>query len=200
VFDIGWPEMMVVAMVLIIVVGPKDLPRVIRTAGKWMAKARSLTSEFQNSMDDMVRQADLDEVRREVNSISKPDLGKEFESMVDPTISESDYPGEMQDRPPAEVVAPAAPAAAPPDAMDPAEVVAPAAPAAAPPDAMDPGDVAAPAAPAATPPDAIAPDAESIGPAPLAEAEGVAADSNVAPIPAPSDAAEEAPAKRAAGA
>ena len=114
-FDIGWPEMMVVVLVLIIVVGPKDLPRVIRTVSKWVAKARGMAREFQGSIDDLARQADLEDVRREINSIGSPDIGKELEGMIDPTISGMDYPAEKRDQPAEQVAAPAAPAAAPPD-------------------------------------------------------------------------------------
>lgn len=129
--NIGAPEMMVVALVLIIVVGPKDLPRVIRTMAKWVAKARSMAREFQVSIDDMARAADLDDVRREISSIGSPDVSKGLDGVIDPMISGMDYPVEKQDAAAEEVVAPAAPPAdrlaEPEGAIGPAPVVADAA-------------------------------------------------------------------------
>ena len=58
-FDIGWSEMAVILMVALIVIGPKDLPRVARTIGKWTGKARAMAREFQRSLDDMAREAEL---------------------------------------------------------------------------------------------------------------------------------------------
>jgi sec-independent protein translocase protein TatB len=131
VLNIGAPEMMVVALVLIIVVGPKDLPRVIRTMAKWMAKARSMAREFQVSIDDMARAADLDDVRREISSIGSPDVSKGLDGVMDPTVSGMDYPVEKQDAAAEEFVAPAAPpserSAEPEGAIGPAPVVADAA-------------------------------------------------------------------------
>ena len=52
-FDLGWQEFILIALVAVIVVGPKDLPRVVRTVGQWIRKARSLASEFQGSLEEM---------------------------------------------------------------------------------------------------------------------------------------------------
>ena len=62
-FDIGWSEMAVILMVALIVIGPKDLPRVARTIGKWTGKARGMAREFQRSLDDMAREAELQDVK-----------------------------------------------------------------------------------------------------------------------------------------
>ena len=59
-FDIGWSEMALVALLALIVIGPKDLPRVMRTASHWVRKARALGREFQSGVDEMIREADLD--------------------------------------------------------------------------------------------------------------------------------------------
>ena len=56
--DIGWSELLVIAVVLIVVVGPKELPGVLRTFGKWMGKARSLSREFQNNLNQLAREVD----------------------------------------------------------------------------------------------------------------------------------------------
>ena len=68
-FDIGWTEMMVVVLVLILVVGPKDLPKVVRTVGQWTAKARRMSREFTSSLEEIGRETELDDLRRDLNSI-----------------------------------------------------------------------------------------------------------------------------------
>jgi sec-independent protein translocase protein TatB len=84
-FDIGWSEMLVIVIVLIVVVGPKDLPKVMRMAGRWAAKARNMAAEFQNSLQDMAREAELDDVQREIKSIAKTDVKTILRDTVDPT-------------------------------------------------------------------------------------------------------------------
>ena len=68
--DIGWSEMLMIAAVAIIVIGPKELPRTLRTIGRWIAKARSLTREFQSNVDDMITQSEIEEIKNTANSIS----------------------------------------------------------------------------------------------------------------------------------
>ncbi len=80
-FDIGWTEMAVIAVVAIIAIGPKDLPLALKTIGQWVARARSLAREFQNSVDDMIREAELDKVKKEVEeAATKLDVTKEIET------------------------------------------------------------------------------------------------------------------------
>jgi sec-independent protein translocase protein TatB len=62
-FDIGWSEMMVIAILALIVIGPKDLPRVLKSVSYWVRKARSLAREFQTGVDEMIREADLDDAK-----------------------------------------------------------------------------------------------------------------------------------------
>ena len=84
--DIGWTELLAIAVLTILVVGPKDLPKVLRTVGQWTAKARAITREFQDSLDDMVRQSELDEVKREIEATTYNHIGK-LDDIVDPTGS-----------------------------------------------------------------------------------------------------------------
>lgn len=63
-FDIGGWEVLVIAALALIIVGPKDLPKLIRNVGRWVAKARSLAREFQTGMEDAAREADLDDLRK----------------------------------------------------------------------------------------------------------------------------------------
>ncbi len=73
-FDIGWSEMLVVAMIAIIVVGPKDLPKALRAVSKVVAKGRALAREFQSGLDDVMRQAELDDIKKSVESVAQGDL------------------------------------------------------------------------------------------------------------------------------
>lgn len=83
-FDIGWQELFIIAAIAVIVVGPKDLPRAIAQVTKVIRKARGLARDFQNSIDDVVREAELDDLRRQVEANKDFDIGKELKDAVDP--------------------------------------------------------------------------------------------------------------------
>ena len=83
-FDIGWSEMAVILMVALIVIGPKDLPRVARTIGKWTGKARGMAREFQRSLDDMAREAELQDIKAEIDKLSRVDVRHRLEETIDP--------------------------------------------------------------------------------------------------------------------
>lgn len=68
-FDIGWSELMALVVIAIVFVGPKDLPRMMRTAGQYAAKVRAMAREFQNSFEDLARETELDELRKEVSDL-----------------------------------------------------------------------------------------------------------------------------------
>lgn len=83
--DIGWSEMALIAVVAVVVIGPKELPTVLRTAGLWIRKARNLASEFQRGLDDMVREAELKDIQAKVEkSAGIGDLQRELEKSIDP--------------------------------------------------------------------------------------------------------------------
>ena len=84
-FDIGWSEMAVVLLVALIVIGPKDLPRVARTMGQWVGKGRAMAREFQRALEDMAREAELDKVKSEIEKAGRTDVGKTIEKTVDPS-------------------------------------------------------------------------------------------------------------------
>jgi sec-independent protein translocase protein TatB len=77
---------MVIGVVTLVVVGPKDLPFVLRTAGRWMGKARAMAREFQNNVDDMIREAELHDVHKQIADMSKinPLAGLETSFDVNP--------------------------------------------------------------------------------------------------------------------
>jgi len=67
--EIGASELLVIAIVALIVVGPKDLPVLLRKLGQWVAKMRGMANEFRASFDEMARQSELDDLRREVEAM-----------------------------------------------------------------------------------------------------------------------------------
>jgi sec-independent protein translocase protein TatB len=95
--DFGWSELMLIGIIALVVIGPKDLPKALRVAGFWVRKARTLSREFQSSVEQMVREAELDEMRQELKKATEIDLEKEFRQTVDPTgsLAESLKPPEL---------------------------------------------------------------------------------------------------------
>ncbi len=83
-FDLSWSEILVIGTAAIIFIGPKELPGALRTAGQWMAKARALAREFQNSVDDMIRESELEKIKSEVDKLGSTDLQRHIEQTVDP--------------------------------------------------------------------------------------------------------------------
>ena len=95
--DIGMLELFVIGALALIVVGPKELPGLLRTVGQFVAKARGMAREFQSSMEDAAREADLDGVVKSVKSGNKlpfdnqiVDTMKEFERSVKTEINSAD--------------------------------------------------------------------------------------------------------------
>lgn len=86
-FDIGWQELFIVAVLAILVVGPRDLPRTLRTVMSYVRKAKGMAREFQNGIDEVAREVELDDIRQEANKIAHMDLEKEVKDAVDPTGS-----------------------------------------------------------------------------------------------------------------
>jgi sec-independent protein translocase protein TatB len=84
-FDIGWSEMALILLVALIVIGPKDLPRVARTMGQWVGKGRAMAREFQRALEDMAREAELDKVKSEIEKAGRTNVGKTIEKTIDPS-------------------------------------------------------------------------------------------------------------------
>lgn len=83
-FDIGWVEMMVVVVVMIIVIGPKDLPVVLHTMGRWIARVRAMARNFQDGIEELAEESGLDQMRDEVRSIRDFSIEDEIEKAIDP--------------------------------------------------------------------------------------------------------------------
>lgn len=96
--DIGGFELLLIAAVLILVVGPKDLPRVLRAGGRFMAKMRGMTREFQRTIDDMAREADIADMRQELKSVSDAVSGSMSESEITKKVENTiDPSGDLRD-------------------------------------------------------------------------------------------------------
>src|SRR5438552_6488187 len=80
-FGIDSSELLLIAIVALVVIGPKELPGLLRTWGKWMAQMRGMAAEFRGHVDEMVRQSELDEVKKQLTDAS---TGVDLQSL-DPT-------------------------------------------------------------------------------------------------------------------
>src|SRR3990170_3492277 len=68
-FDIGWSELLVIAVVAIVVVGPKDLPKLMRSFGHYAGKLRRAASDFQRQFEEAMRESEVEEVRKAIESV-----------------------------------------------------------------------------------------------------------------------------------
>lgn len=84
-FDIGWQELLLIGVVALIVIGPKDMPVAMRTAARLFSKVRGLSRDFQHTVSEVMREAELDELRRKMQQAKDFNIKNEFTSMVDPT-------------------------------------------------------------------------------------------------------------------
>jgi sec-independent protein translocase protein TatB len=109
-FDLGWSEILLIGVVALVFIGPKDLPKAMRVAGYWVRKARTLSREFQSSIDQMIREAELDEMRQDLKKATEFDLDKEFHNTIDPTgnLRESLKPPELPNFSQTEALSPTA--------------------------------------------------------------------------------------------
>ena len=105
-FDLSWSHILLFMIITLVVVGPKDLPKMMRMAGQWMGKARAMANQLRRSFDEMARQSELDELRAEINALrqDRPLAGVE-QSLHQSILPPDDLPPA---NPPAPVSAPAA--------------------------------------------------------------------------------------------
>jgi len=69
-FDIGWSELLLIGIVALIAIGPKELPTVLRTLGQWMGKLRRMAGEFQNQFHEALREAEMADLKKHVDDIT----------------------------------------------------------------------------------------------------------------------------------
>jgi sec-independent protein translocase protein TatB len=69
-FEIGWGELLIIGIVALIAIGPKELPGVLRTLGQWMSKLRRMASEFQTQFHEAMREAELADLKKQVDDMT----------------------------------------------------------------------------------------------------------------------------------
>jgi sec-independent protein translocase protein TatB len=85
-FDIGWSELLVIAVVAIVVVGPKDLPPLMRTFGKYAGKLRRAASDFQRQFEDAMRETEMEEVKKAIESVRDETSSIDLKASIDKPI------------------------------------------------------------------------------------------------------------------
>ncbi|TAK50090.1 MAG: twin-arginine translocase subunit TatB [Xanthobacteraceae bacterium] len=124
-FDIGWGEMVVIGVVALIAIGPKELPGVLRMVGQWIGKARRMASEFQGHFQEAMREAEMAEVKKEFDAATQAAgdiasinpvaaMQREFEASMNPAEAPPEAPA-LAAPEPAVPVSPASEPAAPED-------------------------------------------------------------------------------------
>lgn len=81
-FDIGWSELLVIVVVALIFIGPRDLPATVRTVTGLIRKVRRMAWEFQSSLEDMARETGVNEVKRDLQRMADIDPGRETEKAL----------------------------------------------------------------------------------------------------------------------
>jgi sec-independent protein translocase protein TatB len=118
-FDIGWSELVVIGIVALIVIGPKELPGVLRSMGHWIGKVRRMAADFQGQFQEAMREAEMADLKKQVDEFadSTRDLTKDFDPVasMQETFEESvaDKPKVAEPNPPAAGGEAAAPTAEP---------------------------------------------------------------------------------------
>jgi sec-independent protein translocase protein TatB len=132
-FDISWGELLLIGVVALVFIGPKELPTVLRTLGQWMAKLRRMANEFQNQFHEAMREAEMADLKKHVDDLTTTahsyanfdpvsEVRRELESTQQQITSAIEKPAEAASEPASAAVAPAG------DAPEGVAAVAPAAP------------------------------------------------------------------------
>jgi sec-independent protein translocase protein TatB len=119
-FDISWTEFLLIGVVALVVIGPKELPGVLRTLGQWTRKVRSMAADFQNQFHEAMREAEMGDLKKQVDDLAQDfthldplksvrddfeSMGKDFEKSLDGA------PGQKTAEPKADAAAIGEPAA-----------------------------------------------------------------------------------------
>jgi sec-independent protein translocase protein TatB len=105
--SLGFQEIVLLAVIALVVVGPKDLPLMLRKLGQWTARLRAMANEFRAGFDELARQAELDELRKEVDALRRASPLHDFQREAADLQSEVMRPEVMRPVEPAPVPAPA---------------------------------------------------------------------------------------------
>src|SRR5437660_5232685 len=125
-FDISWGKLVIIGVVALIVIGPKELPMVLRTVGQWMGKIRRMASEFQGQFQEAMREAEMADLKKQFDDTTSglqstfdtTDIKNELEKMIqDPTATSTSPTSTSAATPPSDPTAPApqTPSSAPTD-------------------------------------------------------------------------------------
>jgi sec-independent protein translocase protein TatB len=82
-FDIGWSELLVIAVVAIVVVGPKDLPKLMRSFGHYAGKLRRAAGDFQRQFEEAMRESEIEEVKKALESVRAETPSLDLEASID---------------------------------------------------------------------------------------------------------------------
>jgi sec-independent protein translocase protein TatB len=105
-FDLGWGKIIIIAVIALVVIGPKELPAVLRTVGQWMGKIRRMAAEFQGQFQEAMREAEMADLKKSIDAIT--DATRGIGSGLDPISSVSkDIESAFADKP--EATTPATP-------------------------------------------------------------------------------------------
>jgi sec-independent protein translocase protein TatB len=113
-FGLSWSEILIIGIVALVFIGPNDLPRAMKTAAKWMSAGRKLAREFQGHVDELVREAELDELREQARQLTMGSISSKIEAYVDPdkeiskalSAPEELLTGPLVEAPPTEIAPP----------------------------------------------------------------------------------------------
>jgi len=113
-FDIGWSELVVIAVVALIAIGPKELPGVLRMVGQWMGKARRMASEFQGQFNEAMREAEMADLKKQFDDTTSAikstfdttDIKNELEKMIQDPVGTTPGAENVAATPPSDPAAP----------------------------------------------------------------------------------------------
>jgi sec-independent protein translocase protein TatB len=110
-FDIGWTKLLLIALVALIAIGPKELPAVLRNVGHWMGKIRRMAAEFQSQFQEAMREAEMEDLKKHADDLNNavPSLTKKFDS--------AGYPSKLDTPSDTAPVSPATVPETPPEAV-----------------------------------------------------------------------------------
>ena len=97
-FDIAPTELLIIAVVALVVIGPKDLPKVMRTVGQWVGRARGMARHFRSGIDTMIREAELEEMEKSWKAENER-IMREFPAVAAPGFADPALPAPTQDQP-----------------------------------------------------------------------------------------------------
>ena len=106
-FDIGWGELVVIGIVALVVIGPKELPAVLRMLGVWMGKVRRMASDFQGQFQEAMREAEMADIKKQVDQLTE--TARDFTQFDPMETARKEIESAIEDKPNADAPAPPGP-------------------------------------------------------------------------------------------